>query len=135
MNEVSRPRARKPLVRAAKGGRPPFVPTEQQRVLVERLSGLLIPHRYIASDWIVSPISVDTLRRQFRAELDRGGLKTAVRIRLLMLREAERGSMAALVYLIERLDPEFARGFQAVPVAAAADDGETGRVIIYTPAA
>jgi hypothetical protein len=79
-----------------------FVPTADERVMVERLSGLLVTEEEIARDWIKPPISRLTLRKHFRAELARGRQRTLVRLKATMLRSAEAGSVRALIYLLER---------------------------------
>lgn len=57
-------------------GRPPFQPADRHRQLVEQLAGMGVHHKDIAT-LITNPqtcwgISVVTLHKHFRAELDRG---------------------------------------------------------------
>jgi hypothetical protein len=66
------PRARRGPVHAQKPGRPPFVPTQQQRNLGEYLTSIAIPQEEIAREWIIPPVALRTLQTHFRAELDRG---------------------------------------------------------------
>jgi hypothetical protein len=65
--------------------------------MVERLAGMLVPHRDIARR-IVPAIAVKTLRRHFRAKPDRAKATTPVWLRMLMMREAERRSVTAITY-------------------------------------
>jgi hypothetical protein len=95
------------------GGRPEFVPTDEQRALVERLTGLLVPQKEIARDWFPpNGISPMTLKKHFKRELAYGREKTASSLKARILRAAENGSLRAMTYLTDRLCPEFAPKFR-----------------------
>jgi hypothetical protein len=72
----------------AKPGRPAFTPTIQQRNLVEYLAGI-VDQEVIARDYFVPAISIDTLHKYFRAELNRGA-ETVPGLRRLAARELRR---------------------------------------------
>lgn len=65
-------------------GRPPFQPTDRDRQLVEQLAGLGLRHKDIATlipgQRSGKGISVVTLHRHFRAELDRGMVQADVKV-------------------------------------------------------
>jgi hypothetical protein len=79
-----------------------FVPTDEERTLVERLTGLMVSVESIAQDWIKPPISKATLRKHFRTELTRGRERTFARLKAMIMRAAEGGSVPAQKYLLER---------------------------------
>ena len=79
-----------------------FEPTDEERILVERLTGLMVPQAEIARDWIKPPIDGKTLRKHFRVELSRGRVRTYARIKAQLMRAAENGNVRAQVYLMER---------------------------------
>jgi hypothetical protein len=112
------------MARNKSRGRPAFVLTGQQRLLVKRLAGLLVSHREIAREWITPRITENTLRKHFRAELDRADIMTRARLRMMLLREAEEGNVSAMTYLLARIDPEFAHADKQPPAGtgAAYDD-------------
>lgn len=100
--EKKRARARKkaaakraPAVSRAKktkGGRPPFVPTAEQRKNVETLAGLGLRHEEICL-LVENPttghgIDDETLRRHFSVELARGGPKLAAQVAQSIARKA-----------------------------------------------
>ena len=66
-------------VEKPKGGRPPFVPTPEQRALVERLAALFVPQRRYAA-------------KHFRAEQNAARTKVGASLKLRILRHAEAGS-------------------------------------------
>ena len=74
MTGVFGPRARLGGEKGGKPGRPQFVPTPQQRKLIEWLTSVSIRQKEVAREWIVPPVSVRTLRKHFRAELTRDQL-------------------------------------------------------------
>lgn len=79
-----------------------FEPTSEERVMVERLSGLMVSEEEIARDWIKPPISRPTLRKHFADELARGRNRTVVRLKSAAFRAAEAGSVRAQIWLLER---------------------------------
>jgi hypothetical protein len=79
-----------------------FVPTADERTMVERLAGLLVTEEEIARDRIKPPISRPTLRKHFSEELKRGRQRTLVRLKATALRSAGAGSVRARIYLLER---------------------------------
>jgi hypothetical protein len=79
-----------------------FEPTDEERTLVERLTGLVVSQADIARDWIKPPISVRTLRKHFRDEITRGRLRTYARLKAQLMRSAENGNVRAQIYLMER---------------------------------
>jgi hypothetical protein len=56
-------------------GRPAFVPTAENRRLVESMSGLRVPQVHIARMLTAEGIHVETLRKYFQDELDLGHMK------------------------------------------------------------
>ena len=94
--------------RRNKGGRPPYVPTDEDRQLVERLAGIFVSQEEIARTWLKPPIDQKTLRRHYRDELDNGVQRVGGSIKARILRAAENGSLRAMIYLADRLCPEFA---------------------------
>jgi hypothetical protein len=118
----------------AKRGRPSYVPAPEDRVLVERLIGLLVPEETIAKLFLNPPINFKTLRRHFRAEINAGRERTRARNRALLLRAAENGHVGAMIYLSARIDPEFHRlGDDKVSQPMAGADGSDETVHIYMP--
>jgi hypothetical protein len=79
-----------------------FEPTDEERTLVERVTGLMVAQDEIARDWIKPPISVRTLRKHFREEITRGRMRTYARLKAQLMRSAENGSVRAIIYLLER---------------------------------
>jgi hypothetical protein len=70
------------------GGKRKFEPTDEQRRLVEGLSGLGIRQINICSmvlGWDGKPISVPTLEKYFRREIDTGATKLKSRIGNFMI--------------------------------------------------
>ena len=111
-----------------------FVPTADERTMVERLAGLLVTEEQIAQDWIKPPISRPTLRKHFAEELKRGRQRTLVRLKATALRSAEAASVRAQIYLLER----FFRGWlppmpsREMPVAPPMPAGGAARISTQT---
>jgi hypothetical protein len=75
---------------SAKGGKignPPFVPTDEQRAIVRTHAACGTPHWLIAEVGFTPPISVDTLTRHFRNELDTGLLQVNSRMASLIAKQ------------------------------------------------
>ena len=62
-----------------------FVPTDEERTLVERLTGLMVTQDEIALDWIKPAITKKTLRKHFKVELDRGRMRTYTRLKARLM--------------------------------------------------
>jgi len=93
-----------------RGGRPLFVPTDEQKVLVERLTAISVSVEVIAREWLKPPIAKGTLRRAFRHELQLGRSgRPFAGLLLRLLRRAEHGHLGAQIYLLNRLCPDFAQ--------------------------
>ena len=88
-------------------GRPPFVPEPEQRILVERLIGMMIPEEVIARSFINPPISHNTFRKYFKDEIKYGRERLQGRNRALLLRAAESGNVTAMIYISARIDKDF----------------------------
>ena len=58
-----------------RGGRPPFVPTDEQRKSVKILVGLGILEEHICALVRDRPIGLDTLRKYFRKEIEMGAVE------------------------------------------------------------
>jgi hypothetical protein len=120
-------------------GHPPYVPSPEDRVLVERLIGLLVPERTIAALWLNPPIAYMTFRKYYKQEIRDGRDKLKGRMRALMLRSAESGNVTAIAYLMSRLDPEFHKladpADRMIPGFGGLGDGAdlTGGVNFYIP--
>jgi hypothetical protein len=83
--------------------RPSYQPTDEQREMVSRLTGLLVSEEQIARDWMKPPCSVMTLRKHFRDELKYGRQRLASQLKDAMLVHARNGSIRAIAYLLDRL--------------------------------
>jgi hypothetical protein len=109
-----------------------FEPTDEERTLVERLTGLVVSQADIARDWIKPPIDVKTLRKHFKVELTRGRMRTYARLQAQLMRAAENGNVRAQVYLMERffadLHPRAPADLPALPPFT---DGERPVRIVY----
>ena len=109
-----------------------FEPTDEERTLVERLTGLVVSQADIARDWIKPPIDVKTLRKHFKVELTRGRMRTYARLQAQLMRAAENGNVRAQVYLMERffadLHPRAPADLTALPPFT---DGERPVRIVY----
>lgn len=89
--------ARKPRLKAGGRGKG-FVPTKEQRTLVEGMAAYGIPHVEIAA-LIINPetqshISAITLREHFREELDTGHTKANAKVIGAMFKNATTGTKA-----------------------------------------
>jgi hypothetical protein len=73
--------------------RPKFHPTEEQRRLVKSLAAMGTKHTGIAQ--MIGIRSAKTLRKHFRAELDRGGLEANSNVAQTMYKMATSGQHAA----------------------------------------
>jgi hypothetical protein len=80
-----------------------YRPTDEQREMVSRLTGLLVPEEQIARDWMKPPCSVMTLRKYFCDELKYGRQRLASQLKDAMLAHARNGSIRAIAYLLDRL--------------------------------
>ena len=77
-------------------GRPPHVPTNQTRRLVEMMSGCGIPQMQIA---LSVGISDETLRKYYRQELDLGAIVANAKVAETLFRQAtEEGNTAAAIW-------------------------------------
>jgi hypothetical protein len=79
-------------------GRPPMQFTQEERELVEKLSGYGLPQADIAA--LVTPdgISTDTLRAHFRKELDQGRAKANSGVGQRLWQKAMDGDTASLIW-------------------------------------
>jgi hypothetical protein len=109
-----------------------FEPTDEERTLVERLTGLMVAQDEIARDWIKPPISLPTLRKHFRTELTRGRVRTYARLKAQLMRSAEAGNVRAQVYLMERFFADLhPRAPAELPAPPPFTDGERPVRIVY----
>lgn len=74
-----------PPMRKRKAGRPPHTPAEKERRLVELLAGAAAPQAEICR---LLGIDAKTLRRHYRAELDRGAAMVEAKLVLHLSRLA-----------------------------------------------
>jgi len=77
------------------GGRPAFVPTEQQRQLVEQMTAVGIPQESIAR---VIEIDLKTLRKYFRDELDTAAAKANAKVGGMLFNKAINGDTSAAIW-------------------------------------
>jgi hypothetical protein len=114
-----------------------FEPTDEERTLVERLTGLMVAQDEIARDWIKPPISVRTLRKHFREEITRGRMRTYARLKAQLMRSAENGNVRAQVYLMERffadLHPRAPADLPAPPPTPFTDGDRPVRIVYAIP--
>jgi hypothetical protein len=119
-------------------GRPPFVPTQKQRDMVIGLTGLLVPVEVIARKVMNDGEGMDpeTLRKYFSRELEIGREDTIAGLKGIMLAHAQRGSIRAAQFLIEKLGgAEFAPRLRvggiedAPPIKVSAE----ARITVYIP--
>jgi hypothetical protein len=114
-----------------------FDPTDEERTLVERLTGLMVSQAEIARDWIKPPSSVPTLRKHFRVELTRGRVRTYARLKAQLMRAAENGNVRAQVYLMERffvdLHPRAPAELPALPPQPFMDGERPVRIVYEIP--
>jgi len=91
----------------AKRGKPPYVPTKQDRLLVEAYVGVGMTEDEISgalsrpSDHERGPLrmSVTTLRKYFGRELDTGRVKMVARMRIKLIAKADAGDVVALLHV------------------------------------
>jgi hypothetical protein len=81
-------------------GRKSFAPTAEQRSLVETLSGFGVPMEHIASQVKSGrgAISVVTLTKYFRSELDSGVVKANAKIAKTLFETAMTGNVTACIW-------------------------------------
>jgi len=84
------------------GGMPRFVPTDEQRNVVERAAGFGLPQVYICqlivSERTGKPISLETLESAFRAELDRGMALAHYQVANALYEQAVGGNVTAAIW-------------------------------------
>ena len=118
------------------GGRPEFMPTPEQRKLVQILVGLQVPIVQIARMVGTPPISENTLRKHFAEELINGKDTLVASLKTMVVKAAQNGSVRAQTWLLERLaGPDFAPQMRlggidgAPPIAVNAET----QVVVYLP--
>lgn len=74
-----------------------FVPTDEQRNVVRKLSGYGLPHEQIAA-LVGKGIDRDTLAKHFRRELDEGKAAASERIGATLFEKAMAGDTASLIW-------------------------------------
>jgi len=88
------------------GGMPKFEPTDEQRQTVERAAGFGLPQdkicQLVVSDRTGGPIDDDTLRKAFRAELDRGMAVTHYKVANSLVDNALAGNVTAQIWFTKR---------------------------------
>jgi hypothetical protein len=77
------------------GGRPPHVPTDQTRRLVEMMSGVGVPQMHVA---LFIGISDETLRKHYRRELDLGAITANAKVAEALYRLAVGGDVTAAIW-------------------------------------
>lgn len=117
------------------GGRPPLVPSDEQRAMVQVMAGTLVPHATIARN-IAGGISVNTLKKHFADELENGPQQLLASLKGSVVRAANNGSVRAQTWLLERLGgPEFAPRLRlsgeegAAPIQISSES----KVVVYLP--
>ena len=75
--------------------RNPHKPTDETRRLVETSSGIGLPHEQIA---LLLEIDDKTLRKHYRAELDKGKAKAHLRIAQTLFNKATSGDTTSLIW-------------------------------------
>jgi hypothetical protein len=78
-------------------GRPPFVPTAEERELVKKLSGLGLPQNQIRM-LVRGGIALETLLEHFRFELDEGKAQTGWDIAGALYTKAMNGDVTAMIW-------------------------------------
>lgn len=78
-------------------GRPPFVPTDKERQLVCKLSGLGLPQSQIRL-LVRDGIALETLLAHFREELDLGKAEANSKIAQTLFQKAVKGDTACLIW-------------------------------------
>lgn len=84
--------------------RPPFQPTEEQRKLVEQLAAFGVPmdqmvHMIPNKDG--KPITVKTLRKHFKVELETGELKANTKVAQSLYKQAMDGNVSAQIFWLK----------------------------------
>lgn len=81
----------------AKRGPKPHKPTDEQRKLVEQLSGRGLPHKMIVS--LIDGVShEETLRTHYREELDRGAAKACAQVAGKLFEKCMSGDTASILF-------------------------------------
>jgi hypothetical protein len=123
-----------PVIRTKSGHGYPFIPTQDERQMVERLAALGVPHEAIARDWIKPPIHMQTMCENFREELANGAARVVAGLKLRLLRDAENGNMRSAIYLLERFYwkhlPESAKDAPQLPAPGEATGNDSGVYIV-----
>lgn len=78
-------------------GRPPFVPTDEERKQVETLAGYGVPQEQISA-LIREGIHLDTLKEHFQAELIAGKAKANAQVGQTLFQKAVGGDTAAAIW-------------------------------------
>lgn len=78
-------------------GQPPLVPTEEEREMVEKLSGFGLQQESIAA-MVRDGIHVDTLRTHFKRELELGRAKANGKIGKTLFDKAMAGDTGSLIW-------------------------------------
>lgn len=84
--------------------RPPFVPTEQQRLLVAKMAGLGFPQDQICllvENDKGEPISEWTLKKYFAADLRSGVIKANVNMAGRLYRAGMDGNVACMIFWLK----------------------------------
>jgi hypothetical protein len=81
---------------------PKFVPTDEQRDIVRRAAGFGLPQEYICelvvSERTKKPVSLETLGKHFRTELDHGKNYASFRVINALFDKAVNGDTAACIW-------------------------------------
>jgi hypothetical protein len=101
--KARKPRGPKPGAGVSGGaqpgaGRPPFVPTDADRKLVRKLSGLGLPQNQIRMLVREKGIGLDTLAEHFRVELEEGKADTSWKIANALYTKAMKGDTTAMIW-------------------------------------
>lgn len=75
--------------------RNPHKPTDETRRLVETSSGIGLPHEHIA---LLLEVDDKTLRKHYRAELDKGKAKAHLKIAQTLFNKATSGDTTSLIW-------------------------------------
>jgi hypothetical protein len=78
-------------------GRPEFQPTDEERQMVERLSGVGLPYHNICA-LIRNGIDDETLTKHFRKEIDRGKAKANAKVGGALYTKAMGGDTASMIF-------------------------------------
>jgi hypothetical protein len=85
-------------------GRPQFQPTDEHRKLVEQMAAFGIPLDQMVqmvSDRNGKPITVKTLRKHFKAELETGELKANTKVAQCLYKQATEGNVTAQIFWLK----------------------------------